>query len=425
VYGPNQDRIKHSDSNGRVTKYVGGIYEEVTKGGVTQKIHYVGDFALFISKGINTNATYAHEYLHRDHIGSIVAISKGKIATLADVSWQANGAWGERRFNQWNGPLDNLLIPTSTAKGFTDHEHLDAVGLIHMNGRVYDPELGRFMSADPFVQAPYNSQSYNRYSYVFNNPLSFTDPTGYTTEATKYDVEELPVTCDSACMEQHRKKLEAQQNAINQSNIAYWSASESRDQHWAYMNGAAYNLNNYWGVMLYSLAAGTQTPRNSDMPTAAEGIALGWYSTSVTARQLYPYDINQQVSVATSLAFAYLEGGLGNGVGALSIVTKSTPSALLVGRANTHVYLGFRKGIPVYVGITKSPAARQAAHAERFTLRLINKEPLTRRQARAIEQSIIEKNPQFENKINSISPSRSWYKEAREWGDNWLKENGF
>ena len=132
MYGPNQDRIKHSDSNGRVTKYVGGIYEEVTKGGVTQKIYYVGDFALFISKGINTNATYAHKYLHRDHIGSIVAISKGKIATVADVSWQANGAWGERRFNQWNGPLDNLLIPTSTAKGFTDHEHLDAVGLIHM-----------------------------------------------------------------------------------------------------------------------------------------------------------------------------------------------------------------------------------------------------------------------------------------------------
>ncbi|MDO8341871.1 MAG: RHS repeat-associated core domain-containing protein [Cellvibrio sp.] len=156
-----------------MTKYVGGIYEEVTKDGVTQKIHYVGDFALFISKGDNTSATYAHEYLHRDHIGSIVAISKGTIATVADVSWQANGAWGARRFNQWNGPLDSLLNPTSTAKGFTDHEHLDSVGLIHMNGRVYDPELGRFMSADPFVQAPYNSQSYNRYSYVFNNPLSF------------------------------------------------------------------------------------------------------------------------------------------------------------------------------------------------------------------------------------------------------------
>lgn len=77
------------------------------------------------------------------------------------------------------------MIPTSTARGFTDHEHFDSVGLINMNGRVYDPELGRFMSADPFVQAPYNSQSYNRYSYVFNNPLSYTDPTGYISDIYK------------------------------------------------------------------------------------------------------------------------------------------------------------------------------------------------------------------------------------------------
>jgi len=48
-----------------------------------------------------------------------------------------------------------------------------------MNGRIYDPTLGRFLQADPFIQAPMNSQSYNRYSYVLNNPLSFTDPSGY------------------------------------------------------------------------------------------------------------------------------------------------------------------------------------------------------------------------------------------------------
>src|SRR5689334_18144094 len=52
-----------------------------------------------------------------------------------------------------------------------------------MNGRVYDPSIGRFMSADPFVQAPLNSQSLNRYSYVFNNPLSFADPSGFQTAA--------------------------------------------------------------------------------------------------------------------------------------------------------------------------------------------------------------------------------------------------
>lgn len=48
-----------------------------------------------------------------------------------------------------------------------------------MKGRIYDPTLGRFLQADPFIQAPNNSQSYNRYAYVFNNPLSNIDPSGY------------------------------------------------------------------------------------------------------------------------------------------------------------------------------------------------------------------------------------------------------
>jgi RHS repeat-associated protein len=57
---------------------------------------------------------------------------------------------------------------------------LDEVGLVHMNGRVYDPAIGKFLSADPIVQAPFSGQSFNRYSYVMNNPLSATDPTGYS-----------------------------------------------------------------------------------------------------------------------------------------------------------------------------------------------------------------------------------------------------
>ena len=48
-----------------------------------------------------------------------------------------------------------------------------------MNGRIYDPTLGGFLQADPHIQAPKNSQNYNRYSYVLNNPLSYTDPSGY------------------------------------------------------------------------------------------------------------------------------------------------------------------------------------------------------------------------------------------------------
>ncbi len=88
-----------------------------------------------------------------------------------------------------NRSWDNDSLPQNvqahrneaTTRGFTGHEHIESLGLVHMNGRVYDPLLGRFLSADPFVQAPTNTQSPNRYSYVFNNPLSFTDPTGYLT----------------------------------------------------------------------------------------------------------------------------------------------------------------------------------------------------------------------------------------------------
>ena len=75
----------------------------------------------------------------------------------------------------------------STNRGFTDHEHLDESQLIHMNGRVYDYNLGRFLSVDPFIQEPGNSQSMNPYSYIMNNPLSGTDPSGYA--ACKADSE--------------------------------------------------------------------------------------------------------------------------------------------------------------------------------------------------------------------------------------------
>jgi RHS repeat-associated protein len=66
-----------------------------------------------------------------------------------------------------------------TERGFTGHEHLDDTYLIHMNGRVYDYRLGRFLSVDPIISNPASSQSINPYSYIGNNPFSGIDPTGY------------------------------------------------------------------------------------------------------------------------------------------------------------------------------------------------------------------------------------------------------
>lgn len=175
TYGPDQMRVKREDDNGRVTYYLGDLYEEVIDGGITQRIHTVGDFALHIeSFGLETGEY--NEYLHLDHLGSIVVRSSTKDSL---IDQQAFGAWGQRLLIAWDGVEAGPDYEASSLRGYTGHEHLDSVGLIHMNGRVYDPELGRFLSPDPFVQAPRNTQSYNRYSYVFNNPLSFTDPTGY------------------------------------------------------------------------------------------------------------------------------------------------------------------------------------------------------------------------------------------------------
>ena len=70
-------------------------------------------------------------------------------------------------------------------RGYTGHEHLQSVGLIHMNGRLYDPKLHRFLQTDNYVQDPSNTQNYNRYGYVLNNPLKYTDPSGWETEEEK------------------------------------------------------------------------------------------------------------------------------------------------------------------------------------------------------------------------------------------------
>jgi len=96
------------------------------------------------------------------------------------------------------------------------------------------------------------------------------------------------------------------------------------------------------------------------------------------------------------------------------------------GEAAYDVYLGYRNGKPVYTGITNNLARRICEHGERFdSIKAITTSPVTRDQARAIEQSLINNNPQFENAINSISQNRSWYDEAVQWGQQWLQNHGF
>lgn len=104
-----------------------------------------------------------------------------------DGSRLSYDAWGQARpvtgSNAYRSPVPGQTAPGIPGRplGYTGHLNMDSLGLIHMGGRVYDPELGRMASPDPSVQFPLNSQGFNRYSYVNNNPLSYTDPSGYFT----------------------------------------------------------------------------------------------------------------------------------------------------------------------------------------------------------------------------------------------------
>ncbi len=96
------------------------------------------------------------------------------------VDRRSYDAWGKQRHFDWQGAgsLYSMRL-LFTTRAYTDHESIEEVGLIHMNGRVYDASLARFISADPYIQAAGMSQSYSRYSYVQNNPMKYTDPSGY------------------------------------------------------------------------------------------------------------------------------------------------------------------------------------------------------------------------------------------------------
>lgn len=180
-----------SSVTGKQKYYSSDFAVEITKDntGKTQIVTYItGDpySANYIKKEILSGTTVtekANYFLHRDNIGSIVAITKADNAGTV-VEKRFFDAWGNLK------ALVNAAGQTITDaqqlvsynyfidRGYTGHEHLWKAGLINMNARIYDPILRKFLSPDNYVQDPFNTQSFDRFSYVFNNPLLYTDPSG-------------------------------------------------------------------------------------------------------------------------------------------------------------------------------------------------------------------------------------------------------
>lgn len=176
AYGPDRGRYRRIDRQSgsitRTTRYIGNV-EVIISGGVTQTKRYLAGGAV-VTTYSNQPGVVEDRYALSDHLGSVDVVVNDAGGIVESSSFDA---WGQRRgTGNWQGVGSSL---STTTRGFTGHEHIDAIGLIHMNGRVYDPAIGRFVQSDPLVDA--GIQGLNRYSYVLNNPLSYTDPTGHLT----------------------------------------------------------------------------------------------------------------------------------------------------------------------------------------------------------------------------------------------------
>jgi RHS repeat-associated protein len=163
--------------------YSGSRYIKESAGGVTKEYTWIGgDAHAAPVVAVKQGTTVTYYYLLRDHLGTVTHVTDTQGNVVSEYSFDA---WGRRRDkDDWGYTLSGE--PDLFAGcGFTGHEYLPWFNLWNMNGRLYDPAVGRFLSPDPYIQDPLATQEYNRYSYCLNNPLKFTDPSGYKKQAVE------------------------------------------------------------------------------------------------------------------------------------------------------------------------------------------------------------------------------------------------
>jgi RHS repeat-associated protein len=188
-YGPDRQYYRQDyagPSGTETTYYIGGLLEKVCpaascSSGTTDWRHYIsanGKTVAIVSR--KSGSADSVSYPLEDNQGSLSVITNSSGGDVVRASYEAFG--GQRDGDDWSGPEASGDLTTMEAisrRGYTSHSMLGRMGLIHMNGRVQDPTIGRFLSPDPFVFEPQLTQGFNRYAYVNNNPQSYVDPSGF------------------------------------------------------------------------------------------------------------------------------------------------------------------------------------------------------------------------------------------------------
>ena len=180
-YGISQDRVFMKYVVDGVTKtktYVGNC--EIIHDGVRRFTHTFlsGPNGIFAVYTTYDDGGRELNYVHKDNLGSWCVITNENCDVVQELQFDA---WGN--VNKIYSTHDNDGASLLYDRGYTGHEHLVDFGLVNMNGRMYDPVMSMMLSPDNNVQMPQMFQNYNRYSYCYNNPLRYNDPSGEWVES--------------------------------------------------------------------------------------------------------------------------------------------------------------------------------------------------------------------------------------------------
>ena len=168
-----ENNLQIETKGGHVNYFIDGLFEfEYIPGFQVNQKFYISVNGEIVGYNNIENKTKDDKYyfLHKDSSGLITAITdeKGKATIFVyDI-------WGKRLDSKTWEPITNGFT-----KGFTGHQHWDELGLINMGGRLYDPMIGQFLQVDPILNLESPTLGLTAYSYCYNNPLYYTDPTGY------------------------------------------------------------------------------------------------------------------------------------------------------------------------------------------------------------------------------------------------------
>lgn len=313
------EQLKSTNNNSiKYSRYFSNDYEKqiIPASNKEQDIHYVNGLNGLACIVVRENGTNTFYYTYKDHLGSILSITDKNASIVTEQNFDA---WGRNRNpNDWS--FNNISTPPDWLyRGYTGHEHLPEFNLINMNGRLYDPLLGRMLSPDNFIQEPYSTQSFNKYSYAINNPMRYIDPSGESW------IDGLIASIQSSVYGASSAGSTSSYNFSSNTSSGYSSASYSGYNFNASTGTSSFSYLSYSSTAYSSYGYGFVNTNYADGTSfSAAGSFYNVNSFSSSYGNAYGVNNSQLMSSLALMGIATSESGIGLVVlGSLSVWTLS------------------------------------------------------------------------------------------------------